>query len=101
MNDTDLRLAVPAIVWACARMGVHHDQLLVAVSQHFRSAKKCSSLTDWGLCALKWSYDVLDSKQLYQDFRKSLKTSLRRRNLHKEDVHNSQFGPYDLYESYF
>ena len=100
MTETDFRLAVPVVVWACARMGVHHDQLLAAVSQHFRSAKKCSSLTDWGLCALKWSYDELDSKQLYKDLRKSLKTNLRRRNLYQEDVHNSEYGPHDFYDFY-
>eukprot|EP00435_Cladocopium_sp_Y103_P034049 s1660_g8.t1 len=92
MTETDFRRAVPIVVWACARSGVRHDQLLASVSQHFGSAKKCSSLSNWSLCALQWSYDELDSKRLYKDFRKSLKTNLHRRSLSVEDVDSCREG---------
>ena len=52
LSDLDLFLTPPAVVWACAKMELPHDELLSAVAQRFASRKTISSLRDWGLCAL-------------------------------------------------
>ena len=99
MNDADLHLAMPFVVWACAKVGVHHDELLTSVSQLFGSKKKCSKLTDWSVCALQWSYTVLDPKKRFQDLAKTLETVIRSRGLSESDVQNSQYGPSHFYSA--
>ena len=99
MEDADLHLAVPSVVWACAKVGVHHDELLTAVSQLFGSQKKCSKLNDWSVCALRWSYQVSDPEKRFKDFAKTLKTVIRSRGLSESDVQNSQHGPSHFYST--
>jgi hypothetical protein len=99
MNDADLHFAVPSVVWSCAKVGVHHDELLTSVSQLFGSRKKCSKLTDWSVCALEWSYKVLDLKKRFKDLDKTLKTVIRSRGLSESDVQNSQHGPSHFYST--
>lgn len=101
MSKADLRLAVATVVWACARLQVHDEMFLQSVSDQFDSVKECCKLSDWGLCAMLWSYKSLDQKKHHRDFRKRLKTAAEKKGFYPEDVHNSQFGSKDWVDLYY
>ena len=87
-----LNVAVPAVVWACAKVGVYHDELLASVVERLGSQTKVSRLQDFGLSALSWSYQVLDADDDFADFGKLLKSEISRRGLSEADVQSSQLG---------
>lgn len=89
----DLRIAVPTVVWACARLGVQH-QLLLAVAQHMGSKTKVGALSDWGLCALAWSYNTLDPDD-FTDFEEMLLTEINSRKLSDSQVERGQLGSWE------
>ena len=95
LSDLDLFLTPPTVVWACAKMELPHDELLSAVAQRFASRKTISSLTDWGLCALYGSYQLLGSTDRFTNFAEMLKKELTRRGLSDSDVGWSLEGPLD------
>ena len=82
-STSDLHIAVPTVVWACARLGVQHD-LLLAVAQHLGSKTKVSKLPDWGLCVLAWSFQVLEPELM--DFEELLLTEINKRGFTDEKV---------------
>eukprot|EP00435_Cladocopium_sp_Y103_P059741 s243_g21.t1 len=85
-------LPVPAVVWSCAKAGVYHSELLVSVAQGFGSQTKLHRLKDFGLCALSWSYQVLDQEDDFTGFRKQLRSETERRKLSEADVQSSKHG---------
>ena len=92
-SPRDLHIAVPTSVWACARMGVQH-QLLIAVAKHLGSNTKISGLSDWGLCALAWSYQALDPDE-FTDFEELLLTEINKRDFSDELVERSHLGSWN------
>ena len=92
MQGANLRLALPRIIWACARLEVRKDDMFAEAFELLGSKKTCSSLTDWSVCALVWSVETLDQKNRFMEFHQKLKKELRRRNLSKADVQKSQYG---------
>lgn len=97
MAEANWRLAVPTVIWASARLGVHDEELLASVSEHFGSRKKCSPLTDWSVCVLQWSYTVLDSTARFKGFHQTLNAVIESRGLSESDVQQSQYGPFHFY----
>ena len=95
LSGLDSFLTPPVVVWACAKMELPHDELLSAVAQRFASRKTISSLTDWGLCALYGSYQLLNSTDRFTNFAEMLKKELTRRGLSDSDVGWSLEGPLD------
>eukprot|EP00438_Fugacium_kawagutii_P021953 Skav208049 [mRNA] locus=scaffold1124:62022:73341:- [translate_table: standard] len=93
LTATSWRLDVPTIVWACARVGVYDAELLASVAQHLPSPKAMSSLTKFGLCALSWSYRVLDTQGDFRDFQQRLASAIAQRGLSEADVENSELWP--------
>ena len=93
LSDLDLFLTPPTVVWACAKMELPHDELLSAVAKRFASQKTISSLSDWGLCALYGSYQLVDSTDRFTDLAEMLKKELTRRGLSDSDVGWSLEGP--------
>jgi hypothetical protein len=71
---------------------VRHDELLTSVVQRFQSRNKLRRLKDFGLSALSWSYQVLDSEDEFTDFRKLLKSETGKRGLSEADVESSKLG---------
>lgn len=94
-STSDLHIAVPTVVWACARLGVQHD-LLLAVAQHLGSKTKVSKLPDWGLCVLAWSFQVLEPELM--DFEELLLTEINKRGFTDEKVERSQLGSWEWQE---
>ena len=91
MSDNDLGRTAPIVLWAYAKMGLQDEELLALVSKHFRKNQTFDqSLSDWSICALQWSYEVLDSQKAFQDFHRIVKTEVQRRGLSEFDVQNSQ-----------
>lgn len=95
-STADLHIAVPTVVWACARLGVQHE-LLLAVAQHLGSKTKVSRLPDWGLCALAWSFQVLEPEEL-MDFEELLLTEINKRGFTDEKVESSQLGSWEWHQ---
>ena len=93
MQGDNLRLALPTIIWACARLGVRKDDMFVEAFELLGSKRTYSSLSDWGVCALVWSVETLDLKNRFIEFHQKLKKELRKRHLSKVDVQRSQYGP--------
>ena len=93
LSGLDLLLTPPTVVWACAKMEQRHDELLSAVAKRFASQKTISSLSDWGLCALYGSYQLVDSTDRFTDLAEMLKKELTRRGLSDSDVGWSLEGP--------
>eukprot|EP00435_Cladocopium_sp_Y103_P022119 s2676_g5.t1 len=96
-STADLHIAVPTVVWACARLGVQHD-LLLAVAQHLGSKTKVSGLPDWGLCALAWSFQALEPEE-FLDFEELLLTEINKRGFTDEQVERSQLGSWEWHQS--
>ena len=92
LTGKDLNVDVPAVVWACAKTGVYHPELLASVAQRFGSRAKLSRLKDFGLCALSWSYQLLDRENDFVEFWKLLKGETQRRGLSEADVESSRLG---------
>ena len=56
------------------------------------SGEELRQLTDWGLCVLLWSHDVLDPHEKFSHFKRALKSEIVDRGLSESDVWKSQQG---------
>eukprot|EP00435_Cladocopium_sp_Y103_P056765 s243_g19.t1 len=92
LTGNDLTIAVPAVIWACAKVSVHHDELLASAALRLGSPTALSRLKDFGLCALSWAYQVLDVENDFTDFRMLLKSEIEKRGLSEADVESSRLG---------
>ena len=92
LNGKKLGLEMPVMVWACARVNFYHEELLLSVAQHETSDGTLKRLTDWSLCAMLWSYDVLDPDGQFAEFKNALESERVRRELSDSDVSESQSG---------
>ena len=93
MKGDNLRLALPTIIWACARWEIRKDDMFAEAFELLGSKRTCSSLTDWSVCALVWSVETLDLKNRFMEFHQKLNKELKkRRHLSKAHVQRSQYG---------
>ena len=95
LEGKSLALQMPVAVWACARVNFYHEKLLVSVAQRAQSGGTLQTLTDWSLCAMLWSYDVLDPDARFSKFKTVLESDRVRRGLSDSDVSKSQSGYFD------
>ena len=95
LKGKSLALGMPVVVWACARVNFYHEELLVSVAQHGKSDGTLQRLTDWSLCALLWSYDVLDPDDQFAEFKIALESERVRRGLSDSDLSKSQLGYFE------
>ena len=95
LKGKSLAFQMPVVVWACAKINSYHEELLVSVAQRAKSDGTLQRLTDWSLCAMLWSYDVLDTKARFANFRKALESERVRRRLSDSDVSESAFGYFE------
>ena len=95
LKGKSLQFDIPEVVWACARVKFYHEELLVSVAGRLKSGRDLKSLPDWGICALLWSYDVLDPDDEFAEFKNALESERVRRGLSDSDVSESQSGPFD------
>ena len=92
LTGKDLSFTAPVVVWACAKTEVREDgDLLLLVARRCSSRSQLSRIPDFGVCALLWSYQVLDTQDDFADFRKLLISETSRRGL-SEMVEHSQRG---------
>ena len=95
LKGKSLQFDIPVVVWACARFKRYHEKLLDSVAQRLKSGRDLKTLPDWGICALLWSYDVLDPNGRFAEFKHVLASERDRRNLSDVDVSESQWGYFD------
>ena len=95
LKGNDLTLSVPGFVWACARVNFYHEELLVSVAQRGNSDGTLQTLNDWNLCAMLWSYDVLDTDARFAQFKNALESERVRRGLSDSDVSESALGIFE------
>ena len=95
LKGKSLQLDIPVVVWACARVKLYHEELLLSVADRLKSGRDLKTLPDWGLCALLWSYDVLDTDARFSEFKNTLESERVRRELSDSDVSQSQSGYFD------
>ena len=95
LKGKDLALEMPVMVWACAKVNFYDEELLVSVAQRAKSDVTWKRLTDWSLCAMLWSYDVLDPEDRFAEFKNTLESERVRRGLSDTDVSESQSGYFD------
>ena len=71
LKGKDLSVGTPIVIWAFAKLGLYHEKLLISIAKRLKSGSTLRVLTDWSLCALLWSFDVLDPDrrvfQFHQD----------------------------------
>ena len=92
LKGKDFSFTVPVVVWACAKAGVYDGDLLSAVAQRLGSRTKLSALPDFGVCALSWSYQVLDIQNDFKDFKQLLISEATERGLSEADVQSCELG---------
>ena len=92
ISEKDLSFAVPVVVWACSKAGVYDGELLASVAARLGSSSKLSALPDFGVCALSWSYHVLDTEDEFKDFKTVLASEATKRGLSEATVRSCQFG---------
>ena len=68
---------------------------MVSVADRLKSGRDLKSLRDWGICALHWSYDVLDPDGRFANFKNALKSERLYRGLSNSDVSESGLGYFD------
>ena len=95
LKGKSLALDIPVVVWACARVNLYHEELLVSVADRLKSGRDLKTLPDWGLCALLWSYDVLDPDGQLAKFKNALEFERVRRGLSDSDVSTSALGYFE------
>jgi len=95
LKGKSLALDIPLVAWACARVNFYHEEFLVAAAQTFKSGHALERFNDWSLCAMLWSFDVLDSDDRFADFKNALESERVRRGLSDADVSRSQSGYFD------
>ena len=95
LKGKDLALQMPVMVWACTKINFYHEELLVSVAQRARSDVTWKRLTDWSLCAMLWSYDVLDTDARFANFKETLESERVRRGLSDSDLSKSQSGYFE------
>ena len=83
---------MPVVVWACANAGVYDGELLGSVARRLGSRTKLSPLPDFGVCALSWSYQVLDTEDDFEDFKTLLMSETERRRFSEADVQSCRLG---------
>ena len=95
LNWKKLALEMPVVVWACGRVNFYHEELLVSIAQRAKSDGTLQRLTDWSLCAMIWSYGVLDTDDQFAEVKKTLESERVRRGLSDSKVSKSQSGYLD------
>ena len=95
LKGKSLQFDIPLVVWACARVKLYHEKLLVSVAERLKSGRNLKTLPDWGLCALLWSYDVLDPEGQLAEFKNTLESERVRRGLSDSDVSISALGYFE------
>ena len=95
LKGKSLQFDIPVVVWACARVNLYHEELLVSTAQRLKSGRDLKTLPDWGICALQWSYDVLDPNGRFANFQDTLESERDRRGLSDSDVSESRSGYFD------
>ena len=92
LGGKDLSWAVPNVVWACAKAEVYHGELLGSVATRLGSRSKLSALPSFSVCALSWSYQVLDTEDDFGDFKALLMSEARKRGFGEADVKSCHRG---------
>ena len=92
LRGKDLSFAVPVVIWACSKAGVYDGELLGAVARRLGSRSKLSALPDFGVCALSWSYQVLDTDGDFEDFKTLLMSETEKRGFSEADVQSCPLG---------
>lgn len=92
LKGKDLTFGMPVVIWACAKLGLDHEKLLISITKRLKSGSVLRVLTDWSLCALLWSFDVLDPDAVFSNFIKTLDSERIRRGLSDSDVTESRLG---------
>jgi len=92
LRGKDLSFAVPVVIWACSKAGVYDGELLASVAARLGSRTKLSALPDFGVCALSWSYQVLDTDDDFEDFKALLMSETEKRGFSEALVQSCQFG---------
>ena len=92
LKGKDLTFGMPVVIWACASVNLYHEKLLISITKRLKSGSTLRVLTDWSLCALLWSFDVLDPDAVLSNFVKMLDSERIRRGLSDSDVAESRLG---------
>ena len=92
LRGKDFSFTVPVVVWACAKAGVYYGESLGSVARRLGSRTKLSFFPDFGVCALSWSYQVLDTEDECNDFKTLLGSEATKRGLSEATVRSCQFG---------
>ena len=95
LKGKDLKLAVTGVVWAFARVNFYHEELLVSVADRLNSGGEFKTSNDWNLCAMLWSYDVLDPDDQFAEFKNALESERVQRGLSDSDVSESALGIFE------
>ena len=95
LKGKKLALEMTVVVWASAKVNLYHKELLVSIAQRAKSGGTLQTLTDWGVCAMLWSYDFLDPDDQFSEFKNALKSERVRRGLSDSDVSKSQSGYFE------
>merc|ERR1712129_144786 len=80
-------LDLPQIACSFAKVKMCHGRMLDAIAM--RMLPRVRQINDWGLCALKWSYDTLDNDGRFLDFRGELQKEATKRSFSASDVASS------------
>lgn len=94
LHRSNLLLDLPPVLMACAKIGLHHDELMTAVASLYTAAV-LRSISDWSVCAVALSYSRLDVRSEFRDFAELVSRELARSELSQEDVQSSLQGAQD------
>ena len=85
-------LDLPELLCALARLNAAgQTEMLSAVSK--KLSPMLGSLSDWGLCAVAWSYRELDRNNHFVAFRHGVTAEVSGREFSEKDVEHSRLGP--------
>ena len=92
LRGKDLSFAMPVVIWACAKAGVYDGELLGSVARRLGSRSKLAALQGFNLCALSWSYQVLDTDDDFEHFKTLLMSETEKRGFSEAEVESCQRG---------
>merc|ERR1712008_110064 len=90
-KGNDLTMALPEIVWAFAKLGIHDDKLAKKSAEQLLTC--LHTVRDWNVCAMVWSLTKIQTKDSLGYFCDALSEEVNRRGFATRDVEFSSAGP--------
>merc|ERR1712241_234568 len=91
MTDKSAELDLPQVACAFVKLNATSTKMMNSIAE--RLPHIVPRMNDWGLCALAWSFGILENAGKRKEFYQQVLAEVKRRRLSWATVKSSQLGP--------